>query len=184
MYKKQKGFTLVEMILVTVIIGILAGIVITVINIPRVQARSRDSKRIGDLKMVQSALELYFADHREYPYRHVFGRVSDSAVLGGPLITGGYISDLPKDPKDDAKIPSDTMACGGDAFGRDRYAYRYKSNASGSKYVLMAIMETTERASEGLCREIMNCQPESGITCTDTPHSGIGDYCYCTQNPM
>jgi len=170
---KQKEFTLVEMIMVVVIIGILAGVVITVINIPLQQKRARDAKRISDLRMVQSALELYFADHRSYPINDKFNRVS--TVLNGPLS-----NDFPDDPKDGVEVPSPAeMSCGGDAFGKTQYAYRYKSDLAGSRYVLMAIMETTERASESLCRNLRNCESGSGITCGD-----VGDYCYCVQNPM
>ena len=173
---KQKGFTLVEMIMVVVIIGILAGVVITVINIPLQQRRSRDARRIADLKMVQSALELYFSDKRSYPIVSSFDRVN--TVLNVSLVTGGYISDLPKDPRDGTQASSG-ITCGGDTFGKTQHAYRYKSDLSGGKYVLMAIMETTERASESLCKNLRNCQSGSGLTCGD-----VGDYCYCVQNPM
>jgi prepilin-type N-terminal cleavage/methylation domain-containing protein len=177
--QKQKGFTLIEMIIAVVIIGILAGITITVINIPLQQRRSRDARRIADLKMVQSALELYFSDKRSYPGGKFFNRVSD--VLNADLVVSGYVNELPKDPRDGLQTPSGSVTCGGDYFGKNIYAYRYKSNdpSAGTKYVLMAIMETKERASESLCRDIRNCESGSGITCGD-----VGDYCYCVQNPM
>ena len=173
---KQKGFTLVEMIIVVVIIGILAGITITVINIPLQQRRSRDARRIADLKMVQSALELYFSDNRSYPNVISFSRVN--LALNDSLVIGGYISDLPKDPRDSAGTPSG-VTCGGGGLG-GMYVYRYGSGStSGTKYVLMATMETIDRASESLCRNIRNCKPDSGIDC-----GSVGDYCYCVQNPM
>jgi prepilin-type N-terminal cleavage/methylation domain-containing protein len=174
--KGQKGFTLVEMLAVIAIIAILAGTVLLNINPVEVMRKSRDAKRISDLKTVQSALELYFADNRSYPVVSKFDRVS--TVLNGPLS-----NDFPNDPRDGVEAPSG-IVCGGTHFGNTKYAYRYKSNASGSKYVLMAMMETTKRAKESLCRDLMNCQTGSGVTCTDDIDGYIGDYCYCVQNTL
>lgn len=67
MINKQnpKAFTLVEMLIVIVIIGILAAALI-----PRVinaQARARDTARTVDLRNVASAMDLYYTDNGGYP---------------------------------------------------------------------------------------------------------------------
>ena len=64
---KNKGFTLIELMLVVLIMGILAGAMLGIINIRGIQAKSRDARRIGDIKKMQTALELYFSDYRGYP---------------------------------------------------------------------------------------------------------------------
>lgn len=180
MYKKQKGFTLVEMIIVTVIIGILAGIVITVINIPRVQARSRDSKRIGDLRMIQNSLELYFADNRAYPSQVSWVLLNAITDLSNPTDFSPYISTLPVDPR------SNTIADIGCFLSRtaaeiNEYGYYYRSNSSGT-YVLGFITEVLDAADE-----------HRSCTFTDTPNCGTvtpsyecdgRSRCYCVQNPM
>lgn len=53
----QKGFTLVELLVVVAIIGLLAGIATVSVNSTRV--RARDARRIADVKQMQNALELY-----------------------------------------------------------------------------------------------------------------------------
>ena len=189
MYKKHKGFTLVEMIIVTVIIGILAGIVITVINIPRVQAKSRDSKRIGDLKRIQTALELYFADNRVYPIAQTaagaFCKIGHDVSEDGTcdnLTTSlaNYMDMIPLDPLDENTVKdSENMKC---FFGAQIHAYKYKSDDDGGRYVLGAIMELKEDASSSLCGQITNCtNDEDPVGCGGYY---AGEYCYCVQNPM
>ena len=174
MDKKQKGFTLVEMIIVTVIIGILAGIVITVINIPRVQARSRDSKRIGDLKMIQTALELYFAENRQYPRSVTWTSVSNLATD-----LNSYMSQIPVDPLVDEEISDSAKRC----YGITTRQYSYGSNDTQGKYVLMVEMELQDSAESSKCYDLSNCDASSGLPCATTLES-TKTYCYCVQNPM
>src|SRR3989338_886658 len=53
----NKGFTLVELLVVVAIIGLLAGIAVVSVNSVRVKAR--DARRLADAKQLQNALELY-----------------------------------------------------------------------------------------------------------------------------
>lgn len=63
--QKQSGFTIVELLIVIVIIGILAGLVI--VTFVGIQARARDSERQSDIKALQSQLEAYNANAGGYP---------------------------------------------------------------------------------------------------------------------
>lgn len=63
--KQQIGFTIVELLIVIVIIGILAAITIVAYN--GTQARARDSQRMTDLRSIQKALELYKVQNGSYP---------------------------------------------------------------------------------------------------------------------
>lgn len=65
MWAKQKGFTIVELLIVIVVIGILAAIVIVAYN--GVQGKARDSARIAKVKSIAKAIELYYVDNGTYP---------------------------------------------------------------------------------------------------------------------
>ncbi len=84
---KKKGFTLIELLIVISIIGILAGVVLTVLNPNHFRGKARDSVRKEDLAVIQGALERYYADNNAYP--------DDLSSLETT-----YIRTLPTDPKD------------------------------------------------------------------------------------
>lgn len=65
MRKGQKGFTLIELLVVIAIIGVLAAVVLVSLNSAR--AKSRDARRLADVRQVMTALELYFNDNNAYP---------------------------------------------------------------------------------------------------------------------
>ena len=80
--QKQSGFTSVELLIVIVIIGILAGLVIT--TFVGIQARGRDSERQTDLKAIQGQLEAFYADKGYYPNAT---DLNDSAWRGTNKVT-------------------------------------------------------------------------------------------------
>ena len=63
--KFSRGFTLIELLVVIAIIGVLASIVLASLNTAR--TKSRDARRVADIKQIQLALELYFDTNRDYP---------------------------------------------------------------------------------------------------------------------
>jgi len=63
--RKTTGFTIVELLIVIVVIGILASITIVAFN--GVQSRSRDTARIAKIKDIAKAIELYKVDNGRYP---------------------------------------------------------------------------------------------------------------------
>ena len=72
--KNNRGFTIVELLIVIVVIGILAALVIVTYN--GIQQKARDTERKTDIKAVQGHLEAYWADNAKYP---TLANVNDSA---------------------------------------------------------------------------------------------------------
>jgi type IV pilus assembly protein PilA len=65
--KSNKGFTIVELLIVIVVIGILALLVITTYS--GIQAKARNAKRTSDLKSLQTHVEAFFSQNGYYPSR-------------------------------------------------------------------------------------------------------------------
>lgn len=63
--RKQKGFTIVELLIVIVVIGILAAIVIVAYS--GVQTRANNATRYSELKTWRKQFELYYAQYGSYP---------------------------------------------------------------------------------------------------------------------
>lgn len=63
--RNSKGFTIVELLIVIVVIGILAALVITTFT--GIQRKARDTERTTDIKAVHSQLEAYYAQNSWYP---------------------------------------------------------------------------------------------------------------------
>lgn len=65
MKKNQTGFTLIELLVVIAIIGLLSTLAVVAMNGAR--QKSRDAKRVADIKQIQTALEMYYNDKAAYP---------------------------------------------------------------------------------------------------------------------
>jgi len=72
--RRVLGFTLIELLVVIAIIGLLSTLAVVALNNAR--QKSRDARRVSDIKQVQTALELYYNDEGGYP------SVGTAAALG------------------------------------------------------------------------------------------------------
>jgi len=63
--QKSKGFTIVELLIVIVVIAILATLVI--VTFTGIQQKARDSKRETDIDALDSHLEAFYANNGYYP---------------------------------------------------------------------------------------------------------------------
>ena len=62
---KQKGFTIVELLIVIVVIGILAAMTVVAFN--GIQSRARDSERSSDISNIHKSLERFHVINNRYP---------------------------------------------------------------------------------------------------------------------
>ncbi len=61
----RKGFTLIELLVVVSIISTMSSVVLAGVQAARI--KGRDSNRISQMRQVQLAVELYYANHGQYP---------------------------------------------------------------------------------------------------------------------
>lgn len=103
--KTKKGFTLLEILLVTVAIGILAGIVVIAINPNRQLSQVRDTERQSDVNALSKAMEQYLIDNGSYPegitenFQPICNSVitTDCVDLSGDMVST-YVANVPVDP--------------------------------------------------------------------------------------
>jgi len=99
-YKRTSGFTLIEVMVVVVILGILAAIIV-----PKIMSRPEQARKVKvkqDILAIQSALDLYKLDNGRYP-------TTDQglpALVNKPTTppvprswkAEGYLQEVPMDP--------------------------------------------------------------------------------------
>lgn len=95
--RRRAGFTLVELMVVIVIIGLLATVV--AINVLPSQDRAMVGKARADISVLEQAIETYRLDNLTFP-DDLQALVSAPAGLARPerYRQGGYVRRLPEDP--------------------------------------------------------------------------------------
>ena len=120
--KTKKAFTLIELLVVIAIIGLLATLSVLALNNARMKAR--DTKRLADVKQMQTAMELYFNSTGHYPSVEEFnsGKFEHYSPSVG---TSTYMIEIPSAP-----TPPDGSCSSADN------TYTYIPNAELSDYEL------------------------------------------------
>jgi prepilin-type N-terminal cleavage/methylation domain-containing protein len=96
---KNKGFTIVELLIVIVVIGILATLVI--VTFTGIQQKARNSQRQTDINAVDSHVEAYYASNGFYP---TLSNMNDSTFRTANL--KGLDPEALQDPKDSSATPA------------------------------------------------------------------------------
>lgn len=163
---KQKSFTLIELLVVMAIIGILAGVIVST-SVTGAE-RARDTRRVQEVYQIAHALQLYYADKRQYPDNTdsgdtgCFGDWDGGSILNGegdtfiePLITEGFLS----------AVPIEQKPTGTDDWEKCSYRYIRTTNpcaCSGTYAVLYATCETDKCPVEGQPACFDGCWDEGG----------------------
>lgn len=128
----ERGFTLIEMLVVIAIISILIGIGINTFTIA--QKKARDVRRKADLRQIQQALEAFYSDTGSYPkcspggfnWIQIGDRLFTCSSDGTQSLTSTYLSQPLKDPLNNVT-----------------YYYTYNFLNGGQQYALRAVLEDT-----------------------------------------
>ncbi|MBU1102920.1 prepilin-type N-terminal cleavage/methylation domain-containing protein [Patescibacteria group bacterium] len=126
--KLLTGFTLIELLVVVAILGILVLVSTAVLSESR--ARSRDARRVSEIRTLHEALAMYINKNNYYPIQTteivINGSDAVSQVLRNEMILLGNLTD-----------PQAGQTIAGEVFN-----YFYLSNTQGTTYTLRYCQET------------------------------------------
>ncbi len=170
--KNKKGFTLIELLVVIAIIGILATI--AVVALQQARQSARDSKRIADIRQIQTALELYYNNNSFYP-ENIDDQIADANNV--------YMEMVPTAP---------TPADGDCDSGSNQYTYSVGGTENSSYTISFCIGGQTGGLAlgakcatpGGIIHGSCACDGETSIAYQGYTYNivAIGDQCWFAEN--
>jgi prepilin-type N-terminal cleavage/methylation domain-containing protein len=130
-FSKQRGFTILELLVVIAAVGILAAVAIYSLNLTR--AASRDSKRVSDVSVMRAALTQFWLQKATYP-------TSDAVDLGRAGANADVLSGNGWSARDQAADPIILQQAPLGPKAGEYYRYHGSSNGYALRFV-------TERAT-------------------------------------
>lgn len=150
----KKGFTLIELLVVVAIISVLSSVVLT--SLASARSKSRDAKRISDLKQIQNAFQLFYDQTGKYPqspghatWSGHWAYVSECLQAGtncGFTVTN-YRPVIAKVPQDPLRTTTDPFADGPTYYSgypngcSDGQSYRLVANLENSHSILSSDLD-------------------------------------------
>ena len=132
MHMRQRGFTLIEIMVVVVILAVLGALVVPKIleNVDK----ARVTRAASDIRAIQTALDLYRLDNFKYPtteqgLQALVSQPSDPTITN--YRSGGYLPSLPKDPWNN---PYQYVSPGANGRDYDIISYGRDGKAGGEGY--------------------------------------------------
>lgn len=143
------GFTLVELLVTISIIGVLASI--TVVSVGNVRQIARDSKRLADIRQVQTALEFYFNATNGYPLAAngiTLGDATHTVLCVTPNTNDGFVAAVANCANQGAgpvymgRVPENAIPGGNPAGYLYTAAIDLNNNRKASTYTIEFKLET------------------------------------------
>ncbi|MFH1956507.1 MAG: type II secretion system protein [Patescibacteria group bacterium] len=179
--KNQKGFTLLELLVVLAIITLIFSLILASTSTARKKAR--DSRRVSDFSEFVKALEMFYNKYGVYPCGDNYNaaeNIFDDSSRSCPFLDGESYSGM-NPPTSCSTFHSDTP-CGNPEYGLYRagflsvfqprdpisnssYDYEYTVAPDRQKYLLQARLEATPNRMQndgGLCNNRYEFGPGLG----------------------
>jgi type II secretion system protein G len=182
----HRGFTLIELMIVIVILGILMGTILP--RLSGAQGRARDTARVADLNAISQALETYFNDFGSYPGTNgTVECLSESSTNSGSKLAiylkGGKI---PTPPSATQQIKIGSTTC----TGQYAYAPINSRGVSAGGYMLATDVETFQNANYNLsslpsidnAADVTDFSPVKGTTLQSVDASNAANTIYVLVN--
>ncbi len=132
--RKQGGFTLLELLIIIVIVGILGLLIIpNIIDAPK---KNRDAQRKTDLRGIQKGLEDYFVANNSYPVVATPAPVDVALAATLSKEPNPIIKPLPTDPNHAKTTPYTYVS-----DGKTALAESWEISSDGKTYKLEACLE-------------------------------------------
>lgn len=131
MWASSDGFTVLEILVSIVVVGIL--VTVTVVSYEGIQQRSRDATRESHVTQIKVALDKYYADNSEFPAAcGADGTTCAATTLSAFLVP--YDFPIPADPRYEGTADD----------------YQYVRGAPGNRYGIRISYEARAECKEGV----------------------------------
>lgn len=167
---KNKGFSLIEMLVVIAIIAVILALALP--NFLGARERARDAKRKSEMAQLKTALRLYYNDIGTYPASFMGGLGKLNYIQGcGAGGTGECPCSTSLDFASGASCDAVYMKKFPSELGSSMYYYL---TAGGDDFCLKVTLEN--RSDSDLTASRARCTTACGSNCT-----GTTDYCVCAD---
>lgn len=165
----KKGFTIIELLMALLIIGLLVAAV--TIGIKTSQMKSRDARRVSDLQLLKKATSMYFLDHSAYPLHNnvanptqgvsgyncgscllatsiktIAGTRIDNPTWGSVFLINQYLKTVPYDPEN---TKSETFVHADGTTYKSPAYYGYVAKTNNYKYITRLEQNANLVANDG-----------------------------------
>ena len=152
---RSRGFTLIELMTVVVIIAILSSIILVALSSSR--GKARDAQRVSDLGQLQLALTLFNDRCGQYPVNIPSSGALSTSLTAPTCPTNTVTGTAYKLGDFIATIPTPPAGAGQASYFATIYYTTNRVNGTGNNYVLVAALESSNAAmSKGLAAGSVN----------------------------